>query len=120
MAILLAYAFTGSVLTPTTTAAGITGGTLTNQSLTSFIADTGVGYATQPFGLSYPASGATTAGTAISTGSYFTFSITPTSGNSISLTTLTFNVARGGAATPRGYDVRHLRCNTWYSRCSNC
>lgn len=105
MAVLLAYNVTSS-LAPSTTDASIVGGTLTNNLLTSFVTDVGLGYATEPVLLSIPTSGATNVSTSISTGSYFTFSINPTSGNSFSLTTLTFNIARGGAATPRGYDVR--------------
>jgi hypothetical protein len=37
---------------------------------------------------------------------YFSFDIAPASGYQLDLTTLTFNVSRGGAATPRVYDVR--------------
>lgn len=105
MAVLLAYNVT-SDFAPSTTASNITGGTLTNNLLTSFVSDVGLGYATEPVLVPMPTSGATNASTAISTDSYFYLSISPTSGNSLSLTTLTFNIARGGVATPRGYDVR--------------
>lgn len=105
MAVLLAYNVT-SDFAPSTTASNIVGGTLTNNLLTSFSTDVGLGYATEPVMVPIPTSGATNASTAISNDSYFYFSISPTSGNSLSLTTLTFNIARGGATTPRGYDIR--------------
>lgn len=105
MAILLQYNFTTD-LAPNTTATGVTGSVATNNLLTSLSTSTGVGYATQPFLLGLPATGATSAGTAISTDSFFYLTITPTSGKKISLTTLTFDIGRGGAATPRGYDIR--------------
>lgn len=105
MAVLLAYNVTSS-LAASTTGTNITGGSLTNNLLTSFSTGSGLGYATEPVIIANPTSGATSAATAISTDSYFYFSISPTAGNSISLTTLTFNIARGGSGTPRGYDVR--------------
>ncbi len=106
MAILLAYAHTGGVLTPTTTASGVGGSTAINGSLSSFATGSGLGYATEPVVIANPTSGATSATLAVTNSSNFSFAITPNAGNSISLTTLTFNIARGGAATPRGYDVR--------------
>lgn len=104
MAVLLAYNLTAD-LAPSTTGTNIVGGTLTNNLLTSLTSDT-LGYASDPVISPIPTSGATNASTALATGSYFYLTISPTSGNSFSLTTLTFNIARGGATTPRGYDVR--------------
>lgn len=104
MAVLLQYNLT-SGFAPSTTASGVIGGTVTNNLLSSMTNGT-AGYASDPISSAGPASGATDAATAISTGSYFFFSIAPTPGNSLSLTSLTVNMARGGAATPRGYDIR--------------
>ena len=105
MATLLQYALTGSSFAATTVASGVTGGVATSNLLTSFTAGNN-GYSSDPVSSAGPASGATSAATAITADAYFYITITPTSGNSISLTTLTMNMARGGAATPRGYDVR--------------
>jgi hypothetical protein len=105
MAILLQYNFTTD-LGANTTATGVTGSVVTNNLLTSLTTSSGLGYTNEPVALGIPATGATSAGTAITTDSFFYFTITPASGKKISLTTLTFNMARGGAATPRGYDVR--------------
>lgn len=104
MTVLLQYNITTD-LAPSTTATGITGATLTNASLTTFARDT-PGYATDGVVLAIPPTGATSAALAITNNSYFFFSITPTAGKVMSLTSMTFNIARGGASTPRGYDVR--------------
>lgn len=104
MAILLAYNL-ATDFAPSTTASGVTGGTVTN-SLLSSLTQGSAGYASDNVSSANPASGATSASLAVSAGSYFFFSITPAAGKKISLTTLTFNAARGGGATPRGYDVR--------------
>lgn len=107
MAVLSQHSFTGSVASVTTVASNIVGSDAVNNVLSTFnAAGTGLGYASEPALIVNPTSGATTASLAVSTDSYFTISITPASGYSISLTTLTFNIARGGASTPRGYDVR--------------
>lgn len=105
MAILLAYDFTTNSA-PSTTAANIVGGTITNQALTSITYGSGLGYAAEPVIIVNPAAGATASASAVTNNSYFYFSIAPSAGNSISLTDLTFNIGRGGASTPRGYDIR--------------
>lgn len=105
MAVLLQYN-AGVSLAPSTTATGVTGSVLTNDSLNSFIVGTAGGYATEPVILAGPASGATSVATAVSTNSDFFLSITPQSGKKISLTSLTFNIARGGSSLSRGYAVR--------------
>ena len=102
--LLLQYNFTSS-LSPSTTTSGVVGGAVTNESLTS-LATESLGYATAPHIVCGPATGATDVATAISTNSYFYFTVNPIVGKSLSLATMTFNIARGGAATPRGYDVR--------------
>lgn len=105
MAVLLQYNAAVS-LAPSTTATGVTGSTLTNESLNSFTVGSAGGYATEPVVLAGPASGATSVAAAVTASSNFFLSITPQSGKKISLTTLTFNIARGGSAVPRGYAVR--------------
>lgn len=104
MAVLLQYNL-ATDFDPSTVADGVTGSTLTNQSLSAFTQGT-AGYASDAVFAANPTSGATSASLAISNNSYFFFSITPVAGKQISLTSLTINLARGGAATPRGYDIR--------------
>lgn len=112
MAVLLQYNFT-SGLSPSTEAAGVTGSDVTSQSLTSFQQDT-PGYASDPVLLTAPPSSTTDITSAINNQSFFYFTLTPQSGQSVSLTSLDFNVSRGGSAVPRGYDVRTNRTGTNY------
>jgi hypothetical protein len=104
MAVLLQYNLT-SDFAPSTTAANINGGTATSNLLSSFTRGA-AGYASDSVSSAGPATNATSAATAITNGSYFFVTITPAAGFSMSLTTLTINMARGGSATPRGYDIR--------------
>lgn len=105
MAILLNYDLETD-FNPSTQASGLSGGALTNASLSSFVRDT-LAYGTGTTqGLANPPASTTTAALAVTNNSYFSFTATPTAGFSISLTSLTFKMARGGAATPRGYAVR--------------
>lgn len=48
----------------------------------------------------------TSAAEAVTNNKYFQFTITPSSGFFLNSTSLTFDAARGGGATPRGYAVR--------------
>lgn len=104
MSILIQYAFTTN-LTPTTTASGVSGGTITNASLSNCVRASN-GYSSDPELQLNPSSGATSMALAVTNSSYCSFNITPDVGKKISLTTLTFNGARGGSGTPRGYGVR--------------
>ncbi len=104
MATLVQYNLT-SDFNPTTQDAAVTGSTITNESLATFTRGN-AGYASDPVSSAGPASGATSAALARTNNSDFYFSITPISGKKFSLTNLTINMARGGAATPRGYDIR--------------
>ena len=103
--VLVQYSMTGGSAETTTNATGIAGGTLTNGSMTSFSTSDSAGYSSDPEIRVLPASGATASSTAVSTNSYFSFSVTPTN-LEMDLTSLTFNTARGGSSTPRGYVVR--------------
>jgi len=104
MAVLLQYNLT-SDFAASTVAANISGGIVTNNLLASFTRGT-AGYDSDNVSSAGPTAGATSAALAVTNGSYFFVTITPTSGNSMSLTTLTINMARGGSSTPRGYQVR--------------
>lgn len=106
MAVLLQFNLTTDFVA-STTATGITAGSLTDQSgsLSSFTRGSN-GYVSDPVCSAGPTSGATDVTTAISTNSYFFTTINPLSGKKMSLTSLTVNLARGGAATPRGYAIR--------------
>lgn len=108
MAQLLQYNLNAS-LAPTANDASVTGGTITNGALSS-LAFGAAGYASNVL-IATPASGSTTAPTAITTNSYFYFTITPIAGQTLNLSNLTFNIARGGASTPRGYVIRSSRDN---------
>lgn len=106
MAVLLQ--FNGSSLAPSTVATNVTGGSLridTPSTMDSITAGN-LTYASDPAYAVLPDSTATSAATSVTNECYVVFSITPASGYSLSLTTLTFNAARGGTGTPRGYDVR--------------
>lgn len=105
MGVLVQYSLTGSSLATTSNDTNVSGGSLTNGSLTSMAADT-PGYASDPALVCAPAASATSEATAVTNSSYYSFTVTPGSGVSMNLTTLTFNAARGGAGTPRGYGVR--------------
>jgi hypothetical protein len=64
---------------------------------------TGVGYATEP---SLGAQRANTNEAGTRSNVYFTFAVAPNAGYEINLSSLAFNVARGGASTVRDYDIR--------------
>lgn len=105
MAILLNYNLETD-FSPSTQASGLSGGALTNASLSSFVRDT-LGYGTGTTqGIANPPASTTTAALAVTNNSYFSLTATPTAGFSISLTSLDFKMARGGTSTPRGYVVR--------------
>jgi hypothetical protein len=60
-------------------------------------------YGSQPVLRVNPASGNTGITAAIANNAYFQFTIAPDSGMVLNLTDLTFNAARGGGSTPRGW-----------------
>ncbi|MCX6902915.1 MAG: immunoglobulin domain-containing protein, partial [Verrucomicrobia bacterium] len=64
------------------------------------------GYPTQPPLRVTPAANAISEATAVANNSYYFFTLTASNGFWINGSTLTFDVARGGAGTPRGYGVR--------------
>ena len=64
---------------------------------------TGVSYATEPV---LSAARANFNESSVRDNVYFTFSASPDSGYKLDLSSLAFNVARGGASTPRDYDIR--------------
>jgi hypothetical protein len=104
MSVLLQYNFTSS-LSPSTVVSGVSGSDITNGSLTT-MATTSLGYSSDPVLQLAPTGSGVDAASAISSNSYFFFTITPNGGKKISLTTLTWNGARGNVSTPRGWAVR--------------
>lgn len=112
--ILAQYSFTDVVAgqlnrDATTVTSNVTAGSITDapivftHPMVALSRTTGVGYATQPV---LSAARAPWNESFIRDNVYFTFSVAANAGNALDLTSLTFNVARGGAATPRDYDIR--------------
>lgn len=103
------YAFTGNTLNATTVDPNVTAGSITgspnvnNQATSTLIFVTGVGYASQP-SLGVQRANTNEAGTRSNV--YFTFTTSPNAGYELDFSSLTFNIARGGASTPRDYDIR--------------
>jgi len=105
MAVLLQWTIATNT-TATTEATGVVGSVLANNLLSNFTLGS-TGYASDPVLITNPPNDNCNDVTeAVAGGSYWYFSIGPESGKQLSLTTLTFNVARGGSSTPRGYAVR--------------
>jgi len=113
-AVITQYSFTDVVAgqlnrAATTVATNVTAGDITNAPTVNGNPTVvlqrlnGVGYATQP---SLAASRAAFNEANDIANVYFSFVVSPDSGYELNLDELTFNVARGGAATPRTYDVR--------------
>lgn len=93
----------------TTVAANVTAGGITDapivftHPMVQLVRSTGIGYATEPL---LSASRAPWNESNIPENVYFSFTVTPDSGYELNLDELAFNVARGGASTPRTYDIR--------------
>ena len=93
----------------TTVAPNVTAGTITDapivftHPMVVLNRATDIGYATQPV---LAASRAPWDEANLIENVYFSFDVSPDSGYELDLDELTFNIARGGAATPRVYDVR--------------
>jgi hypothetical protein len=89
---------------PNVTAAGITISDSIPPSAEEYIEDppTGPLYGFPVFRFEVGGNSRTPA-EAITKDKYFTFKITANNGTALNLTSLTFNVARGGSATPRGW-----------------
>lgn len=110
-AIISQYSFTGATLnrSATTVASDVTAGNITdaptvnNNPTVVLTRTTGVGYATEPV---LSAARANFNESSVRDNVYFTFSVAANAGNELDLSSLTFNVARGGASTPRDYDIR--------------
>lgn len=112
--ILAQYSFTDAVAgqlnrDATTVAPNVTAGSITDapivftHPMVVLSRTTGVGYATQPV---LSAARAPWNESFIRDNVYFTFNVAANAGNELNLSNLMFNVARGGAATPRDYDIR--------------
>ena len=112
--VLAQYSFTDVVPSQlnrdaTTVATNVTAGTITDapivftHPMVELVRTTGVGYATEPV---LSAQREPWNESLDPENVYFTFSVSANAGFELDLSSLTFNVARGGAATPRNYDVR--------------
>jgi hypothetical protein len=55
---------------------------------------------------SYPSNTSTSHGTALSNNSFFTITLNLMAGSSMNLTSLAYNVGKGGSGDPRGYFIR--------------
>ena len=105
---------TGTGYNPTTTAANIAASNLSltsGTSATMLITNPTPAYTSRvlifnPNGTVAGATPATTAAAAVANNRSFDFSVTPNAGFQTSFGSLTFDVARGGGAIPRGYVVR--------------
>jgi hypothetical protein len=93
---------------PSSVAAGLTATPVTDPAGTVGIEISSA--ATTPAGAPFlrldPQGNSPDAATAIANNKYFEFSVTADPGNTLNLDNLEFDVARGGAGTPRGYVVR--------------
>lgn len=92
-------------LNPSEQTQGAIGTIIANASLTSMTITAGLGYTNDPQVLvCNPPTATTDATSAVANASYLSFTVNPKP--TTTFTTLTFNAARGGASTPRGYVVR--------------
>jgi hypothetical protein len=66
------------------------------------IGDDGFGNVLQ----TYPSLGSTSYATALANNSYYTITITPNAGYTVSLSRVVFEVGKGGSTDPRGYFIR--------------
>jgi hypothetical protein len=107
-AVLSQYTFPAGTFTATTVFAGLTAGAVTNGpgNVCNPFEVSSNGYGSDPEFRFGPPNGRTTPALAIANNVYVYFTLTPTGGAKLNLTSLTFNVARGGAQTPRGYVIR--------------
>lgn len=112
-AVLVQYTFptttsneTGTGFNPTTVLANMTATAVTDTAATTTNVETPTpGYTTAPVLRVDPLGNATNAAQAMANGKYFSFTVAPLSGETMSLSSLTFDTARGGSGTPRGYAV---------------
>ncbi len=110
-AIISQYDFTGDSLNraATTVAANVVAGDVTDAPMVNnnptvvLSRTTGVGYTSEP---SLSIARANFNESSVAENVYFTLDVAPQTGYELDLSTLTFNAARGGGATPRTYDVR--------------
>lgn len=104
--ILANWTYSFQSLAPVSTDPGVTASSWTAGPVAA-VGTYNADYATQPtMSYSYPAGGPyTTPDAAVAAGAYVTTTLTP-NGAYFRLTTLSFDVARGGAAAPRGWVLR--------------
>jgi hypothetical protein len=102
---LVAYSFGSS--NATTVAGGMTATPVANGSLNTFnVSGAGFGYPHEPVLRVIPSAGSTSQDLAVSNNTYFSFTLNANPLFQFTASNLTFNIARGGTTTPRGYVVR--------------
>lgn len=97
------WAIDTNILTATAIADGVDTNGITGT-LYSIATTVGWGYPAEP--VLYTISSYTTYPTAVANSSYFQVTLLPETGKTIDLNGLTFNTARGGASTPRGFGIK--------------
>lgn len=96
----------GSGLNPTTVLENMTATAVSDVALTTTNVETTTpAYPNPPVLRVDPDGNASNAAAAIANGTYFSFAVAPVAGETMSLSSLTFDTARGGASTARGYVV---------------
>jgi hypothetical protein len=106
MADLVYYDF-ASALTPASVASGISAvGSMASNLGGYFQISSSDSWDTNPVLVTSPASGNTSAALALANNQYFTTPAFTADANGLKLTSLNFNVGRGGSSTPRGIIVR--------------
>jgi len=108
-AVLLQYTFPAAgAFGPTTQAADLTGGTITNGgSLGTMTVNTTLAYTTAPVLQCNPGGTVSSdVSTAFTNNNFFSFTLTPAPGKWIDLESLSFKAARGGTSTPRRTGLR--------------
>jgi hypothetical protein len=100
--IIVSYPFTSDT-NPSQLGAGVQSSTFDSSHLLQIIVgNDGFGNVLQ----AYPPAGSTNAAAALANNSYYSITVTAAPGNRLDLTTLQFDVGKGGDSDPRGYFIR--------------
>ena len=102
---IVCYDFDNLSLSPSSTDPLASASAISDTGLFNFFANGTLGYPNAVLQVSSP-NGNPTAADAIANSAYFSFVVTPNAGSLMDFSALTFDAARGGAGTPRGYEVR--------------
>lgn len=102
---IVTYGFGPENFSPTTTDASVSGTDIAATALSAFSVNSFLGYPTPVLQASAP-NGNLSGADAVANGHFFSFTVTPDVGYEMDFTSLSFDAARGGGGTPRGYEVR--------------